>query len=210
MDKIFDHFKKIFNERGYRFYMIGGASRDYILGLKIKDYDFVTDATPDQTKTFLKGDYHFGKYGVIKSSYDGINVDIATLRKEKDYLDNRHPSKIEFVKSILEDYKRRDFTINSIYIDEEYNIIDPSNCGVNDLKNKELVFLGDPLIRIKEDPLRILRAKRFIVQYDLKIKKELKTIFHDNLYLLEELNKDKINEENKKFVKISGGKNYEF
>ena len=82
MDKTFDYFKNIFNKNGFRLYMIGSTSRDYLLNNKIKDYDFVTDAKPTDTLKFIKLNDTFAKYGVLNTKYDGINVDIVTLREE--------------------------------------------------------------------------------------------------------------------------------
>ncbi len=198
MDLVFDHFKKIFNENGYRLYMIGSSSRDYLLGNKIRDYDFVSDATPLEISKFLEVSKAFIKYGVCQTKYNDIKIDLVTLRKESEYKDSRHPSKIEFIKDINIDYLRRDFTINAIYIDENYNIIDPSN-GFNDLKNRYLRFIKDPLISINEDPLRILRCYRFIKEYNLNIDENVLKLLKDNEYLLEKLNKDKIKEEERKY-----------
>lgn len=198
MDLVFDYFKKIFNENGYRLYMIGSSSRDYLLGNKIRDYDFVSDATPLEISKFLEVSKAFIKYGVCQTKYNDIKIDLVTLRKESEYIDSRHPSKIEFIKDINIDYLRRDFTINAIYIDENYNIIDPSN-GFNDLKNRYLRFIKDPLISINEDPLRILRCYRFIKEYNLNIDENVLKLLKDNEYLLEKLNKDKIKEEERKY-----------
>lgn len=202
MNFIFDYLKNIFNENGFRLFMIGSSSRDYLLNKEIKDYDFVTDATPEDTLKFLPCNETFKKYGVLKYKLNDQNIDIVTLRKEEQYLDYRHPNKITFIKDIFEDYKRRDFTINAIYIDEKYNVFDPSGYGVNDLNNKILRLIGSKNDRIKEDPLRILRAKRFVKEYNLTYDKETYEAINSNLSLLRKLNKDKINEENKKLRRI--------
>lgn len=202
MDIIFDYLKQIFNENGFRLYMIGSTSRDYLLNKEIKDYDFVTDATPDEVLKFLHCDTTFKKYGTLKYKYNNFNVDIVTLRKEANYQDFRHPLQIIFIKDINEDYLRRDFTINAIYIDENYNVIDPSNFGVDDLNNRILRLIGNKDERIKEDPLRILRAKRFVLEYNLNIEKETEKAIMDNLTLLEKINKDKIHLEQLKLEKI--------
>lgn len=200
MNDTFDFFKKIFNINGYRLYMIGSSSRDYLLNRVIEDYDFVTDATPKEIEKFLEVSTTFEKYGVVKTKYKNKNIDIVTLREESNYVDHRHPSKINFIKDINKDYLRRDFTINAIYIDENYNVIDPSN-GLIDLKVKRLKFIKDPLISIEEDPLRILRAYRFIKEYDLSIDDETLSILKKHEYLINNLNKDKINEEMRKYNK---------
>ncbi len=181
--------------------MIGSTSRDYLLNKEITDYDFVSDATPKEVSKFIAVDTTFSKYGITNFHFKGIKIDLATLRKETNYEDYRHPSKIEFIKDINIDYLRRDFTINAIYIDENYQIIDPSK-GVIDLKNKVLKMIGDPYKRIKEDPLRILRAKRFEFEYNLTIEETLKKALKENEYLLKELNPDKIHMELLKLEKI--------
>ena len=196
--EIFTKLAKLFNSHGYRLYMIGGTTRDYLLGLEVLDYDFVSDATPDGMKSFLKdANYHFEKYGSVKVKVDGVHIDITTLRKESEYLDSRHPSKITYVKEIEKDYIRRDFTINAIYIDENFNVIDPSN-GLVDLKNKLIRFIGNPTKRIEEDPLRILRAERFAKKLNFKIEEESALAIEKNRHLLAKLNPEKIKEEERK------------
>jgi len=199
--EIFTKLAKLFNSNGYRLYMIGGTTRDFLLGLEVLDYDFVTDATPDEMKAFLPdANYHFAKFGTIRIKVDGVHVDITTLRKEGKYVDFRHPKEISFTKDINEDYVRRDFTINAIYIDENFKIIDPSN-GVKDLNDKIIRFIGNPEIRIQEDPLRILRAERFETKLNFKIEDSSYAAMKKYRYLLDKINPDKINEEMRKFSK---------
>jgi tRNA nucleotidyltransferase (CCA-adding enzyme) len=208
MNKIFDHFKTIFNSNGYRLYMIGGTSRDYLLNLDISDYDFVTDATPEEINKFLNVDMTFSKFGTVKITFEKSKIDIVTFRKEGKYKDSRHPSYIKFVKNIKKDYRRRDFTINAIYIDENYNLIDPTGFGLYDLENKILRTIGNPNKRFKEDPLRILRAERFVVEYNLKFEKRTKKAINKNYFRINLLSKDKVEEEKRKLEKARG-KNYE-
>ena len=125
---------------------------------------------------------------------DGIKFDITTLRKESGYLDSRHPSKIIFVKDLEIDYQRRDFTVNALYLDEKLNVIDYCN-GQKDLENKILKMIGDPNVRLKEDPLRILRAVRFALMFNFKIDKALLKAMHDNFALLKNITDDKIRSE---------------
>lgn len=195
---IFKSLAKLFKENGFSLFMIGGTSRDYLLNLEVYDYDFVSDATPEDMKKFLPdANYHFEKYGSVKVKIDGVHVDITTFRKEEGYLDYRHPSKITYVKSIDEDYVRRDFTINAIYINKDMKVIDPSG-GLVDLKNKTIRFIGDPETRIKEDPLRILRAERFKEKLNFKIEEKSLLAINKYRYLLDKLNPDKIKEEQRK------------
>ena len=195
---VFDSVALIFNRHGYRLYMVGGATRDYLLDRPILDYDFVTDATPDEMKAFIPdADYTFSKFGTVRLKVNHVKVDITTLRIEDEYIDYRHPSKVTFTKDIKKDYVRRDFTINAIYMDEEYNIIDYCG-GLNDLNNKLIRFIGDPDKRIKEDPLRILRAERFEKKLGFKIEDETFKAIERNRHLIEELNPQKVQTELKK------------
>ena len=195
---IFKKLAKLFNENGFSLFMIGGTSRDYLLKLEVFDYDFVSDATPEDMKKFLPdANYSFEKYGSVKVKLDGVHADITTFRKEEGYLDYRHPNKITYVKTILEDYVRRDFTINAIYIDKDMKVIDPSG-GLEDLKNKVIRFIGDPETRIKEDPLRILRAERFKEKLNFRIEEKSLAAINKYRYLLDKLNPDKIKEEQRK------------
>lgn len=200
--EIFINLAKTFNENRFRLYIIGGTSRDFLLGLNALDYDFVTDATPDDMKKFLvNANYTFAKFGTVRLKIDNFHVDITTMRIEGEYKDYRHPSKITYVKDIYQDYVRRDFTINAIYIDEKFNVIDPSGLGIKDLNNKIIRFIGDPEKRIKEDPLRIVRAERFESKLNFKIEDNSYLAIKKYRFLLDELNPDKINEEKRKMNK---------
>lgn len=179
--------------------MIGSSSRDFLLERKIYDYDFVTDATPSEMLEFIKNaDATFSKFGVIKTFYNDEKIDLVTLREEKDYKDYRHPKYVKFVKDINIDYLRRDFTINAIYINEKYEVEKVSLEGFQDLKNGILRFIGDPNQRINEDPLRILRAKRFILEYNLETDDMTLEALEKNEFLISKLNKSKVDEEMKK------------
>ena len=183
----------LFHDHGFSLYLVGGTVRDYLLNIPLTDMDAVTDATPNDMKSFLTdADYTFSCFGSIKYKVDDIKFDITTLRKESEYIDSRHPRHIEFVKDLNIDVKRRDFTINGLYLDDKEKVIDLVN-GVNDLNNKIIKMIGDPDIRIKEDPLRIIRAIRFAIDLDFVIDESLTKAIKDNKGLLERINKDKIN-----------------
>lgn len=200
--EIFAKLSKLFNDNGYRLFMIGGTTRDYLLGLEVYDYDFTSDATPEEMKKFLtNANFTFAKFGSVRLKIDDIHVDITTLREEGEYLDYRHPSYIKYVKDIKEDYVRRDFTINAIYIDENMKVIDPSGLGIKDLENKLIRFIGNPQKRIEEDPLRIIRAERFAKKLNFKLEPETLKAIENCKHLLSELNPDKIKEEMKKMDK---------
>lgn len=207
--KIISLFKKyaiIFEKHGYNLYMIGGTSRDYLLGIEPKDIDFTTDATPFEMSEFLEDlSMQFAKYGTVFFKDNGVKIEITTLRVEKDYKDFRHPGEIAFVKDIKKDYKRRDFTINALYIDKDFKIHDFAS-GLDDLNNKIIRVIGDPKTRIKEDPLRILRALRFSLVLDFEIEETLQKaiiLCKNDLFLL---NKDKTNFEIRQMMKFDANK----
>ena len=193
---IYQNLAKLFEERGYKLYLVGGTVRDYLLGKELTDMDAVSDATPEQIIEFLSPiDKSFARFGSLKyKDESGVKFDITTLRKESSYLDNRHPSKIEFVKDLRIDYQRRDFTVNALYMDKDLNVIDYCN-GQEDLKNHLIKMIGDPDTRIKEDPLRILRAIRFHLMHNLDIDKDLLKSMNDNFDLLRNITDAKIRSE---------------
>ena len=194
----FDFLKDLFRKNGFRLYVVGGTVRDFLLGKEITDLDFVTDATPeDELKFIPEADFTFKKFGSVRYPYKGKHIDITTLRQEGEYNDSRHPSKVAFVKDPKLDYVRRDFTINAMYLDEEYNVIDFST-GQEDLKKKLIRFIGDPHKRIEEDPLRIARAERFAKTLGFEIEEETLKAINDKRDLLGKLNPEKLKEEQKK------------
>ena len=197
-DKLFVYLDKIFKENGFSIFEVGGSVRDELLGKETTDFDFATDATPEDMMKFLpNANDTFAKYGCIKYKGEYGRAEITTFRKEEDYDDFRHPKKVTFVKSLEEDYKRRDFTINAIYKDVRGKIYDPAH-GVFDINNKVIRFIGNPETRIKEDPLRILRAKRFASKLGFRIEDNSLDAINKFSYLLDKLNPEKIKEEERK------------
>lgn len=190
---------KQFAEHGHKLYLVGGTVRDFLLGVELTDMDAVTDATPEEMKTFLAdANYTFEKYGSVSIKPDKkVKFDITTMRAETSYQDSRHPSEIRFVKDLSIDVKRRDFTINALYLDENLKVIDYVN-GQKDLQNRTLRMIGDPNIRLKEDPLRIIRAIRFAADYALSLDKNLEDAIRNNVGELDNLNPEKIHQDLKK------------
>ena len=193
---------KIFKNKGFNLYLVGGTVRDFLLKKDLTDMDLVTDATPEQMVPFLTNpDTSFIKYGSIKYHFDNVKFDITTLRTEGKYLDSRHPSKIKYVTSLKKDYIRRDFTVNAMYLDSYFILYDYCH-GQEDLKNKIIRFVGNPKKRIKEDPLRIIRAVRFALIYGFSFEEGTEKAMKKYSYLLSKLNKDKIKEEVNKIKNV--------
>ena len=193
---IFQQLAQQFESHGYKLYLVGGTVRDYLLDKPLTDMDAVSDATPDEIIAFLSPiDDTFKRFGSLKYKADNnIKFDITTLRKESSYADSRHPSKIEFVKDLSIDYLRRDFTVNALYMDKDLKVIDYCH-GQEDLNNHLLRMIGNPDMRIKEDPLRILRAIRFHLMHHLDIEESLLKAMHDNFSLLKKVTDAKIRSE---------------
>ena len=187
---------KLFEKNGFKLYLVGGTVRDFLLGIPLSDMDAVSDATPEEMKAFLlDADYTFERYGSVTVKTDKkVKFDITTMREETSYLDARHPSKISFIKDLSVDVKRRDFTINGLYLDSELKVIDYVD-GQKDLKERVLRMIGNPDKRLKEDPLRIIRAIRFAVDYNLSLDKDLEAAIINNAKELKRLNSEKIKQD---------------
>jgi poly(A) polymerase/tRNA nucleotidyltransferase (CCA-adding enzyme) len=191
--------------KGFNVYLVGGSIRDIFLNKDIDDYDLATDATPDQLKKIFPKAILFGeKFGTIMLIIDNNRVEITTLRKESDYDDGRHPSKVSFIKDINEDLKRRDFTVNAIAFDLiNFNIIDLFN-GEGDITKKIIRAVGNPDARFEEDALRLLRAVRFSLKLGFKIEQNTYNSIKKNAHLIEFISKERVRDE---FLKIISGDN---
>ena len=195
---IFQKLHEVFKINGFSLFLVGGTVRDYLLNETLADMDAVTDATPKEMERFIPdANYRFSEFGSVTYKFEGVKFDITTLRKEAGYSDSRHPNKIEFVKDLSIDVKRRDFTINGLYLDSDLKVID-FVAGQQDLNNRIIRMIGEPKNRLKEDPLRIIRALRFSVDFDFTIDSELDKAIRESISLLDNLNIDKIKMDIKK------------
>lgn len=163
---ITDEIKIIFdtlNNAGYECFMVGGCVRDFLLNVKPHDVDFATNATPDEMKECFK---NFNvietgiKHGTLTVLVNHIPYEVTTYRVDGEYLDNRRPESVTFVKDIKHDLARRDFTINAIAYNPNVGFVDCFN-GMKDLKDGIIRCVREPMERLNEDSLRILRALRF-------------------------------------------------
>lgn len=202
-----DHYKRIVNEifdkLGEGSFIVGGFIRDYLLNKKSDDIDFACPILPNDIHSLFPDSLFYPKFGTASFYIDKIHFTIASFRKESDYKDYRHPQNVTFVKSFKEDYLRRDFTINSLYLNEAGFIFDPSNMGIDDLKNKKIRFISDPNIRIYEDPLRIIRALRFSYKLHLDIEEKSYDAIIKNKDLIKKINRNKIMEELHKIDEVN-------
>ncbi|WP_264738388.1 CCA tRNA nucleotidyltransferase [Cytobacillus firmus] len=172
---------------GYEAYFVGGSVRDHILGKEIADVDIATSAAPEEVKTIFSRTLDVGiEHGTVVVLYNGIPYEITTFRTEAEYLDFRRPSEVQFIRSLEEDLKRRDFTMNAIAMDKEGRLIDPFN-GRGAIEEKRICTVGQPAERFTEDALRMMRAVRFFSQLAFEIEKKTYDALASLAHLLENI-----------------------
>jgi len=176
-------------EEGGSLYIVGGWVRDRIMGEDCKDIDLATSLTPDKIKKVCEGlgtIYEYGeKFGTIGLKSGDYTFEITMLRSEEYKSGSRHPE-VKPASSIMEDLKRRDFTINSLALclhPDTGKLLDPFG-GIKDIERGIIRAVGKPHERMVEDPLRMLRAIRFSAQLGLEIEEELVEILKDDANLL--------------------------
>ena len=182
---------------GYAAYVVGGCVRDACLGLTPHDFDMCTSALPEETEAVF-GDRRLvlagKKHGTVGVVTDFGVVEITTFRTEGAYRDNRHPDWVAFVPNVEEDLARRDFTVNAMAYSPKRGFADPFG-GREDLKNKVLRAVGDPVKRFQEDSLRILRGVRFAVRYGLTVEEETQKAMLTQAHLMDNLARERVFEE---------------
>lgn len=184
-------------EKGFDAYTVGGCVRDNLLGKNPDDWDICTSALPDKVKEIFDGCLVLEtglKHGTVTVRFNHQSYEITTYRIDGEYVDNRRPKNVQFVKSLKEDLARRDFTINAMAYNSFEGLIDYNN-GCNDLRDKIIRCVGNPDKRFDEDALRILRALRFSSVLDFNIEKETSLSIHRNKELLNNIAKERINVE---------------
>lgn len=163
-------FARHFQDAGFSLYVVGGAVRDHLLSIPIEDYDFTTDARPEDVIALFRRVIPTGiEHGTVSVHFGGEFYEVTTFRSDGAYLDSRHPSSVHFITSLEEDLRRRDFTINAFAVDCNTAQIIDRNDGMEDLKKRQIRAIGDPVSRFDEDGLRILRACRISAKIDFDI-----------------------------------------
>lgn len=177
----------------FQVYIVGGCVRDMLLGRETSDWDFTTDATPEQILKLFPDGFYDNKFGTVGVPVGTIIYEITTFRSEYGYSDHRHPDKISFGKTLDEDLARRDFTINALASDGE-KIIDLFD-GEKDLKNKIIKAVGDPEKRFNEDALRMMRAIRIATELQYLIEEKTFSAIKTNASLLSKISNERIRDE---------------
>ena len=191
-------------DKGYLAYIVGGYPRDMVLGIKSNDIDICTNATPKEIiDIFDTENISDTNYGSVRVIYKNYHFDVTTFRKEIKYENNRKPVKVKYINDLKKDLLRRDFTINTMCIDKDGNLIDMLGAR-EDIDKKIIKTVGNPRYRIKEDSLRILRAIRFASVLDFEIDSKTFNYIKKYGYLLKSLSYSRKKEElNKIFASVN-------
>lgn len=159
---------------GFEAYAVGGCVRDSILGREPQDWDITTSAKPEEVKALFSHTIDTGiQHGTVTVMLDCDGFEVTTYRIDGEYEDARHPKEVIFTSQLIEDLKRRDFTINAMAYNDRDGLVDAFD-GIGDLNRKLIRCVGDPMERFTEDALRILRAVRFAAQLGYEIHEDTK------------------------------------
>ena len=193
---------KKLNDNGFSAFFVGGCIRDRMLGKQISDVDIATSALPFQIRKLFKKTYDIGAaFGIVNVLEKGINFEVATFRKERDYKDGRRPDIIEYTVDPKEDAHRRDFTINAFFYNPLTKELFDFFNGREDLKNGIIRAIGDPNDRFQEDYLRILRVIRLAVRFNFEIEDGMFKSIKKYASRLNNLSSERIRDElNKIFI----------
>jgi len=179
---------------GFEAYVVGGAVRDLLTKTEVKDWDFTTDATPEEIQKLFPDSYYDNKFGTVGVKLEEKILEITTFRSESGYSDRRRPDKVVWGKSLKEDLKRRDFTINAMSFDKNLKLIDPFE-GKKDLTNKLIRAVGDADKRFQEDALRMMRAIRIASQLGFSIETKTLTAINKNSTLINQIAGERVRDE---------------
>lgn len=183
-------------EHGYEAWCVGGCVRDLLLGRQPDDWDVTTSALPEQTMAL------FGEraaptglaHGTVTVRGDGLAVEVTTFRCDGPYADGRHPERVTFTRSLKEDLRRRDFTVNAMALDLRGALADPFG-GRSDLAAGVLRCVGEPKARLREDGLRIMRCLRFSAVLAFSVEAATAESLHGERALLEKIAAERLRSE---------------
>lgn len=188
---------------GFEAYFVGGCVRDTLLGIPLHDVDIASSAYPAEIKDIFKHTVDTGiEHGTVMVLDHGEGYEVTTFRTESAYQDFRRPDHVTFVRSLREDLKRRDLTINALAMKVNGEVVDLFN-GLDDLKNHIIRAVGDPHERYHEDALRMMRSIRFMSQLDFSMETNTQQAIADNAHLLSKIAIERIHVE---WIKLLLGK----
>lgn len=171
---------KRLKENGFQGYVVGGCVRDSLLGRAPKDWDICTDALPQEMQRVFRDQHVIEtglKHGTLTVMYAHEPYEVTTFRVDGEYTDHRHPDEVHFVKDVVDDLSRRDFTVNAMAWSPDTGVVD-AFCGQEDLEKGLIRCVGEAEKRFGEDALRIMRALRFASVYGFEIEAETADAAH--------------------------------
>lgn len=177
---------------GFEAFAVGGCVRDAVLGRTPADWDITTSAMPEEVKALFARTIDTGiQHGTVTVMKEHIGYEVTTYRIDGEYEDARHPKEVSFTSNLIEDLKRRDFTINAMAYNDRVGIVDEFD-GMGDLEKKVIRCVGNPLDRFGEDALRMLRAVRFSAQLGFSIEEKTKAAIRTLAANLEKISAERI------------------
>ena len=177
---------------GYEAFAVGGCVRDTLLLRVPGDWDITTSAKPEEVKALFDHTIDTGiQHGTVTVMKNHVGYEVTTYRIDGEYEDARHPKEVIFTANLVEDLKRRDFTINAMAYNERAGLVDEFD-GIKDLEDKVIRCVGNPKERFSEDALRMLRAVRFAAQLGFSIDSETKEAIKELAPTLEKVSKERI------------------
>lgn len=186
----------VFHTAGFSVYLVGGAVRDFLLQKEASDWDIATDARPADVMKLFRRTIPTGiEHGTVTIIYKKKHIECTTFRTEADYSDGRHPTAVAYTASIEEDLSRRDFTMNAIAISlPDGAVIDPFG-GREDIRQKCIKTVGNPIDRFLEDGLRPVRAVRFAAQLSFTIDDSTLQAIPQTLHITQKISIERFREE---------------
>jgi len=180
-------------------FVVGGAVRDLLTNVPVTDWDFTTNATPEQIQKLFPDSFYDNRFGTVGVKFDEQVLEITTYRSESGYSDRRRPDRVKWGKTIAEDLTRRDFTVNAMALTDKLEIIDPFH-GQKDLKQKIIRAVGQADKRFNEDALRMLRAIRIASQLGFLIEPKTLEAIVKNSALIKQISAERVRDELLKII----------
>ena len=187
-----------FAKSGYEIYVVGGSVRDLLLKTPTKDWDFTTNATPEQILHMFPTGYYNNQFGTVGVPHQQLGssevvFEVTTYRTESGYDNKRHPSQVQWSTKLEDDLSRRDFTINAIAYDAKV-LVDPYG-GQQDIQAKVIRAVGDAPARFQEDALRLMRAVRLSAQLAFDIEPATKQAIIEKAALIDHISAERVRDE---------------
>lgn len=196
---------EVLRNAGFECFIVGGCVRDLIIGREPKDWDITTNATPEEIIALFPKTVYENSFGTVAVVYEQEGqkpfiIEITPYRTESTYSDNRHPDSVSFAKTLSEDLKRRDFTINALAYDLYKGHLVDEWGGLSDIKDKVLRTVGEARERFHEDALRMMRTVRFSTQLGFAIDAHALSAISESSHLIKNVSFERIRDEFEKII----------